>query len=91
MATKNDITGDSLITKPATDKFRDGWDTAFTKPPIGEDTRPKDRIKQGISSSTIIEEWDCTDSAKKPKAWQDMTDEEYRAYQNEWMDKYTND
>ena len=31
--------------------------------PIGEDTRPKDRIKQGISSSTAIEEWDCT----KPK------------------------
>ena len=31
--------------------------------PIGEDTRPKDRIKQGISSSTVVEEWDCT----KPK------------------------
>tara|TARA_B110000908_G_C10135973_1_gene394480 strand:- start:48 stop:296 length:249 start_codon:yes stop_codon:yes gene_type:complete len=28
--------------------------------PVGEDTRPKDRIKQGISSSTEIEEWDCT-------------------------------
>ncbi len=28
--------------------------------PIGEDIRPKDRIKQGISPSTIIEEWDCT-------------------------------
>lgn len=32
--------------------------------PIGEDTRPKDRIKQGLSSSTSVEEWDCT----KPKA-----------------------
>ena len=28
--------------------------------PLGEDTRPKDRIKQGISSSTIIENWECT-------------------------------
>ena len=32
--------------------------------PIGEDTRPKDRIKQGISSSTIIENWDCTKKAE---------------------------
>jgi|TARA_B110000967_G_C18396719_1_gene322567 hypothetical protein len=30
------------------------------KIPLGEDTRPKDRIKQGISPSTIIEEMDCT-------------------------------
>ena len=28
--------------------------------PLGEDTRPKDRIKQGISPSTIIENWECT-------------------------------
>jgi hypothetical protein len=26
--------------------------------PVGEDTRPKDRVKQGISGSTIIENWD---------------------------------
>ena len=30
--------------------------------PLGEDTQPRDRIKQGISPSTIIEEWDCTKS-----------------------------
>jgi len=57
MATKNDITGDSLITKPATDKYRDGWSTAFTKPPVGEDVRPKDRVKQGISGHCVIEDW----------------------------------
>jgi hypothetical protein len=28
--------------------------------PIGEDARPKDRIKQGISPHTVIEEMDCT-------------------------------
>ena len=28
--------------------------------PIGEDTRPKDRTKQGMSPSTVIEDWDCT-------------------------------
>mgnify|MGYP006076189551 CR=1 FL=1 len=31
--------------------------------PIGEDTRPKDRVKQGLSSSTSVEEWDCTNRA----------------------------
>ena len=28
--------------------------------PIGEDTRPKDWVKQGLSPSTEVEEWDCT-------------------------------
>jgi len=28
--------------------------------PIGEDTRPKDRVKLGISPSTVIEEMDST-------------------------------
>ena len=28
---KNDITGDSLRTKPSTDKFRDNWETIFGK------------------------------------------------------------
>jgi hypothetical protein len=27
--------------------------------PIGEDTRPKDRVKLGVSPSTIVEEMDC--------------------------------
>ena len=42
--------------------FEDNYDRIFRKPeiPLGEDQRPKDRIKQGISSSTIIEDWDCT-------------------------------
>jgi len=28
---KNDITGDSIITKNTTDKYRDGWDRIFGK------------------------------------------------------------
>ena len=31
MTTKNDVTGDSLITKAPTDAYRDGWDTIFKK------------------------------------------------------------
>lgn len=32
MTTKNDITGDKLATKPATDAYRDNWDRIFGKP-----------------------------------------------------------
>ena len=32
MATTNDITNDSLITKAPTDAYRDGWDSIFKKP-----------------------------------------------------------
>jgi hypothetical protein len=28
--------------------------------PIGEDTRPKDRIKRGLGSACVEETWDCT-------------------------------
>ena len=31
MATKNDITGDELISKPTTDSYADGWDRVFGK------------------------------------------------------------
>ena len=29
MATKNDITGDTLKTKPASEKYRENWDRIF--------------------------------------------------------------
>ena len=29
MATKNEVTGDSIVSKPATDAFREGWDRIF--------------------------------------------------------------
>ena len=30
--------------------------------PIGEDTRPKDRVKRGLSSACVEENWVCTKS-----------------------------
>ena len=32
--TKNDITGDTLITKETTDKYRDNYDKIFRKKPL---------------------------------------------------------
>ena len=31
MATRNDVTGDSIASKPSTDAYRDGWDRIFGK------------------------------------------------------------
>ena len=31
MTTKNDVTGDNLVTKDTTDAYRDGWDRIFGK------------------------------------------------------------
>jgi len=65
MTTKNDITGDEIRSKPNSDKYSDGWTALFSSPdmnelvdvPIGEDTRPKDRTKQGVSPHCVIEDW----------------------------------
>ena len=51
---------DKPISKPMNQQFADNYDRIFNKPPIGEDTRPKDRIKRGLSSSCVEENWDCT-------------------------------
>ena len=40
MATRNDVTGDPLISKSPTDSYRDGWDRIFGKKPKKE-TPPK--------------------------------------------------
>lgn len=29
MATKNDVTGDRIVSRPANDHYRDNWDTVF--------------------------------------------------------------
>lgn len=31
MTTKNDVTGDNLVTKETTDAYREGWDRIFGK------------------------------------------------------------
>jgi len=65
MVTKNDITGDEIKSRSNSDKYADGWEAIFGtedmneifEVPIGEDTRPRDRTKQGISPSCTIENW----------------------------------
>tara|TARA_R110000744_G_scaffold5786_1_gene20444 strand:+ start:1019 stop:1273 length:255 start_codon:yes stop_codon:yes gene_type:complete len=59
----NDITGHRLVSRVAIDdSYQSNYENIFKKKevPVGEDTRPKDRVKQGLSSSTEVEEWDCT-------------------------------
>jgi hypothetical protein len=62
MATKNDVTGDEIKSKVAAeDKYRNNWDNIFVGrelKPLGEDSKPKDRVKLGLSPSTVVEEWD---------------------------------
>ena len=55
MTTKNDITGDSLVSKKNNSKFRDNYHLIFGKTPA----KLKDRVKLGISPSASVETWDC--------------------------------
>ena len=50
---------DKPVSKPMNKNYSEGYDRIYGKKevPIGEDTRPKDRTKQGISPSTVIEDW----------------------------------
>jgi len=45
------------VSKPMSKQFEDNYDRIFRKDsvPIGEDTRPKDRVKLGLSPSCIVE------------------------------------
>tara|TARA_R110000782_G_scaffold128240_1_gene219837 strand:- start:139 stop:408 length:270 start_codon:yes stop_codon:yes gene_type:complete len=56
------LKGDKIKTKVAVeDLYRNNWDNIFVgmEPiPAGEDTRPKDRVKLGLSPSTVVEDWD---------------------------------
>ena len=47
---------------PTNNKFSDNFDRIFKskEAPIGEDVRPKDAIKRGLSSACVEETWDCT-------------------------------
>lgn len=63
MATSiSEATGLPIRTKANTDKYDAGWEALFNKSPVplGEDTRPKDAIKRGLSNNCKEEEWDCT-------------------------------
>jgi len=48
--------------KPMSQQFADNYEKIFKKDvPIGEDTRPKDRIKRGISPHCVIEDINAED------------------------------
>ena len=63
----NDITGDRLISKRNSDKFKDNFDRIFGKkealvsPPI----RLKDSVKIGVSPSCIVQNIDCRTEVEK--------------------------
>ena len=46
MTTKNDVTGDSLITKAPTDAYRANWDSIFNK---------KQELKEEVSVDILAE------------------------------------
>ena len=58
----SNATGLPIRTKAKTDKYDAGWEALFNKSPVplGEDVRPKDRIKRGLSNNCVEEDWDCT-------------------------------
>jgi hypothetical protein len=45
---------DKPVSKAVNDKFRDNFDHVF-----GKCRTLKDRVKQGVSPSTVVEDWDC--------------------------------
>ena len=49
--------------KPMSQQFADNYDRIFKKDdiPLGEDTRPKDRVKLGLSPSTVVEDINSED------------------------------
>ena len=51
---------DKPISKPMSKLYAENYDNIFNKHPLGEDVRPKDAIKRGLSSACVEEEWDCT-------------------------------
>ena len=49
------------VSKVSNKNFSDNFDRIFNKKeiPIGEDIRPKDRVKRGLGSACVEETWDC--------------------------------
>ena len=54
---------DKPVSKPMSKQFEDNYDRIFRKEevPLGEDTRPKDRVKLGISGHCVIEDVNAED------------------------------
>lgn len=46
MTSRNDITGDSLTSKPSNDAFRDGWDRIFGKKAEEKPVEPETKTEE---------------------------------------------
>ena len=57
MTSRNDITGDSLTSKPSNDAFRDGWDRIFGKKAEEKPVEPETKTEEK------------SDKPKKDKKW----------------------
>ena len=55
MATTNDITGDALVSKPATEKYRDSYDLIFNKGKKPSDSKNKTDGAIVPSSERVLE------------------------------------
>lgn len=55
MTTKNDITGDKLVTKTSSDAYRSGWDNIFKKK---EEHNDFDKLTEELDNSMTQEEKD---------------------------------
>ena len=59
MATKNDVTGDSLITKASSDAYRNNYDLIFKKKePVGDAVGVSDSEEQGKAIKELVDEED---------------------------------
>lgn len=56
MATTNNITGDSLITKAPTDAYRDGWDNIFNKKHELKEVVRIDILTQPVGQEEVVKE-----------------------------------
>ena len=57
MTGHNDITGDSLISKPTSKEYEEGWDRIFKKKPNCLDSAyERLAMKQGLNNSPVFPE-----------------------------------
>lgn len=54
MATRNDITGDAIISRQSNENFRNGYDTIFRKKEV--EVKPEQPTKEKDNESGISEE-----------------------------------
>lgn len=61
MTTKNDITGDTLVSKDTNDAYREGWDRIFGKKEKSVFEKVVDGCRDGTLSNTELPETQIDD------------------------------